>query len=85
MRYRIVSDGDEYTVWDSEANSDLFPTRTGNRRYACRFGCSKQMAKRIADALNLVPALRAEIALLERKIAHGCSDAACQLCESKED
>jgi len=51
-RYSIVSDGNEYTVYDSKIGSDLFPTSTGNRYYACKLGCSEETAIKIAKALN---------------------------------
>ena len=52
MRYEIVSDCDEYSVWDNNEKRDLFPTKSTNRNYACKWGCDKTTAKKIADALN---------------------------------
>jgi len=51
QRFAPVSDLPEYSVWDNEEQRDLFPTKSGNRRYACR-QCSGDTASLIADALN---------------------------------
>lgn len=50
-RFVVVSDLPEWTVWDQERKCDLFPTKSGNRDYACR-RCSEHTAHLIADALN---------------------------------
>jgi hypothetical protein len=50
-RYVVVSDLPEFTVRDRIKNVDLFPTKSGNRNYACSF-CDEPTAKQIADALN---------------------------------
>ncbi len=57
QRYKIVSDGNEYTVWDKEKQIDLFPTKGGNRDYACT-GCNKETAKLITRALNYMELLK---------------------------
>jgi hypothetical protein len=51
-RFVVVSDLPEWTVWDQVRQHDLFPTTTGNRKYACWSGCSEDTAHLIADALN---------------------------------
>ncbi len=50
-RFVVVSDLPEWTVWDQERQCDLFPTKSGNRDYACR-RCGEDTAHMIADALN---------------------------------
>jgi hypothetical protein len=50
-RFVVVSDLPEWTVWDQERQCDLFPTKSGNRDYACR-RCDEDTAHMIADALN---------------------------------
>jgi len=50
-RFVVVSDLPEYTVYDREQQLDMFPTKSGNRDYACR-GCDSARANMIADALN---------------------------------
>ena len=50
-RFISVSDGIEASVWDTEKQSDLFPTLSGNRKYACK-GCGIGTAEMIALALN---------------------------------
>lgn len=50
-RFKVVSDLPEYTVWDNERQIDLFPTKSGNRDFACK-RCEQYTASIIADALN---------------------------------
>ena len=52
-RYLVVSDLPEYSVFDTKTNRDLFPTKSGNRDYACR-SCSRRDADMITNALNEV-------------------------------
>ena len=52
QRYKVVSDGSEFSVWDAISKCDLFPTRTQNRTYACKYGCPEHAAQMICDALN---------------------------------
>lgn len=84
MRYKVVSDLPEWTVHDTESGVDLFPTRSRNRTYACRYGCGENTAHMIADALNEVASLRAELAVMRRKQAHGCADVHCPQCDIAE-
>ena len=83
-RYEIVSDLPEWTVHDNRTHIDLFPTRSGNRNYACKFGCTEQGAKFIANALNSQSEL-----LRLRKIIDGmecfCGDwiGKCPPCKAK--
>lgn len=51
-RFVVVSDLQEWTVWDQERQCDLFPTKSGNRDSACR-RCGEDIAHMIADALNV--------------------------------
>lgn len=52
-RYIVATDGQEATVFDLTRGKDLFPTTTGNRRYALLAGgCTHETASLIADALN---------------------------------
>lgn len=51
QRFVVISDLPEWTVWDKERQCDLFPTKSGNRDYACR-RCEEDTAHLIADALN---------------------------------
>ena len=50
-RFEAVSDLPEWTVWDNQEKRDLFPTKSGNRQYACKM-CHENIALLIADALN---------------------------------
>jgi len=50
-RFKVVSDGNEFTVWDTQEERDLFPTRSGNRNFACK-QCPEHIAGLIAEAMN---------------------------------
>lgn len=50
-RFKTVSDNDEYSVWDTQKEKDLFPTKSGNRDYTCK-KCTKETADAITYALN---------------------------------
>ena len=50
-RFEAVSDLPEWTVYDHVEQRDLFPTKSGNRQYACQT-CDEHIALLIAEALN---------------------------------
>jgi len=50
-RFVVVSDLPEWSVWDTETKRDLFPTKSGNRDYACK-QCDSVTAAMIAESLN---------------------------------
>jgi len=50
-RFIVVSDLPEYTVFDTKEQRDLYPTKSGNRDYACK-ECDSATAGIIAAALN---------------------------------
>ena len=50
-RFEAVSDLPEWTVFDHVEKRDLFPTKSGNRQYACKM-CHEDVALLIAEALN---------------------------------
>ena len=62
-----------FTIYDSPGN------------VRAKFGDAATMAAHVAMLMEENDRLRHDLAMLERKIMHGCTDANCRICKGEKD